>query len=322
MPTRRSSNKPYNQSGDVTSDNTNTYLYDAEGRICAVRSEPVPGTWTMTGYLYDADGTRVAKGTITNWSCDPATSGFSTNNDYILGPGGEQMTEMIMNGTGSALVWDHSNVWAGGKIIATYSQDNTGSQTEASLLHFYLDDPLGSRRVQTDYAGVVEKTCQSLPFGDGETCLATPTEHLFTGKERDAESGNDYFGARYYSSSMGRFMSPDWSAKAEPVPYAKLDDPQSLNLYSYALNNPLSNIDTDGHACSGLLGNSNSGFCQRATEYGNIDAYSGVQSQTRFFAAASMVSQALGDVDAWSIGSRPFVSQGTATFLEPVINFG
>ena len=49
----------------------------------------------------------------------------------------------------------------------------------------------------------------------------------FTGKERDTESGNDYFGARYYASSMGRFMSPDWSAKAEPVPYAKLDNPQS-----------------------------------------------------------------------------------------------
>jgi len=47
----------------------------------------------------------------------------------------------------------------------------------------------------------------------------------FTGKERDAESGNDYFEARYYSSSMGRFMSPDWSAKEEPVPYANLKEP-------------------------------------------------------------------------------------------------
>ena len=39
----------------------------------------------------------------------------------------------------------------------------------------------------------------------------------YTGKERDTESGNDYFMARYYSSNMGRFMSPDWSAKEEPV---------------------------------------------------------------------------------------------------------
>jgi len=72
-----------------------------------------------------------------------------------------------------------------------------------------------------------------------------------TGKERDAESGNDYFGARYYASSMGRFMSPDWSAKAEPVPYAKLADPQSLNLYVYVLNNPMTGIDKDGHCASG-----------------------------------------------------------------------
>lgn len=69
----------------------------------------------------------------------------------------------------------------------------------------------------------------------------------FTGKERDTESGNDYFGARYYASTMGRFLSPDWSAKVMPVPYAKLDNPQSLNLYAYVGNNPLSRIDRDGH---------------------------------------------------------------------------
>jgi RHS repeat-associated protein len=68
-----------------------------------------------------------------------------------------------------------------------------------------------------------------------------------TGKERDAESGNDYFGARYYSSAMGRFMSPDWADKPEAVPYSSLDNPQSLNLYGYVNNNPLSKVDKDGH---------------------------------------------------------------------------
>ena len=73
-----------------------------------------------------------------------------------------------------------------------------------------------------------------------------------TSKERDIESGNDYFGARYYASSMGRFMSPDWSAKIMPVPYAKLDNPQSLNLYAYVGNNPLTRFDPDGHwMCNG-----------------------------------------------------------------------
>lgn len=69
----------------------------------------------------------------------------------------------------------------------------------------------------------------------------------YTGKERDTESGNDYFGARYYASSLGRWLSPDWSAQEEPVPYAKLDDPQSLNLYAYVRNNPLTRVDADGH---------------------------------------------------------------------------
>jgi len=73
------------------------------------------------------------------------------------------------------------------------------------------------------------------------------TVYHFTGKERDAESGLDYFGARYYGSSMGRWMSPDWSAKQEPVPYSKLDNPQTLNLYQYMRNNPLSGADPDGH---------------------------------------------------------------------------
>ena len=80
---------------------------------------------------------------------------------------------------------------------------------------------------------------------------------LFTGKEHDSESGNDYFGARYYASTMGRWLSPDWSAKVAPVPYAKMGNPQSLNLYSYVYNNPLSNVDPDGHLGCGFLWLSN-----------------------------------------------------------------
>ena len=230
----------YDAAGNVTYDGVNKYFYDTDGRICASQHIPVLGTTVMTGYLYDAEGRRIAKGTITNWgSCDPAVNGFQvmTEHDYILDLGGEQFTEMVMDANNS-MGWQHTNVWAGGKLLATY--DNDG-------LHFYFDDPLGTRRAQTDYAGVIEKTCASLPYGDGETCQPTPTEHLFTGKERDSESGNDYFGARYYASSMGRFLSPDWSAKITPVPYATMGDPQSLNLYAYVRNNPLFMVDTDGH---------------------------------------------------------------------------
>ena len=68
-----------------------------------------------------------------------------------------------------------------------------------------------------------------------------------TGKERDTESGLDYFGARYYASSMGRWMSPGWASKPEAVPYSSLSDPQTLNLYGYMRNNPLGGTDKDGH---------------------------------------------------------------------------
>ena len=68
-----------------------------------------------------------------------------------------------------------------------------------------------------------------------------------TGKERDTESGLDMFGARYYGSSLGRFMTPDWAAKPIDVPYANFGNPQSLNLYSYVNNNPTTTRDPDGH---------------------------------------------------------------------------
>jgi RHS repeat-associated protein len=106
-------------------------------------------------------------------------------------------------------------------------------------------------RAQTNYAGLPEKTCSSLPFGDGPPCNSA-TEQFFTGKERDAESGADYFGARYYGSSMGRFMSPDYSDMTfgpDPVPNADITNPQSLNLYAYGQNNPVRNVDPDGHDC-------------------------------------------------------------------------
>ncbi len=82
--------------------------------------------------------------------------------------------------------------------------------------------------------------------------LEFPTENQFTGKQRDSETGNDYFGARYYSSDAARFLTPDWRAQIEPVPYAYLSNPQSLDLYNYVGDNPLSWLDLNGHNDYGL----------------------------------------------------------------------
>jgi RHS repeat-associated protein len=224
----------YDAAGDVTYDGLNSYLYDAEGRLCAVKSY----VGSLTGYIYDAAGTRVAKGSLTSFSCNFASNGFLATASYVLGPGGEQVTEYSVSGGTSA--WKHTNAFAGGKLLGTYEGTDT---------YFALTDWLGTKRAEAGAGGCLS-TFASLPFGDGLTPSGNcpdATEHHFTGKERDTESGNDYFGARYYASSMGRFMSPDWAAKAEPVPYAKLDNPQSLNLYAYVLNNPLRAVDADGH---------------------------------------------------------------------------
>ncbi len=85
------------------------------------------------------------------------------------------------------------------------------------------------------------------PFGQEVSPQITSNHYKFTGKERDGESNLDYFGARYMSSTIGRFMTPDWSTEPEAVPYANFSDPQTLNLYGYVRNNPLSKTDPDGH---------------------------------------------------------------------------
>jgi RHS repeat-associated protein len=240
----------YDAAGNVIQDLLNEYLYDPEGRLCAVKNS----VGTATQCVYDAEGRRVAKGLLSAWPAStwpptapgttcaaPTTAnGFTLSAQYLLDQGGDQVTEL--NGsTNPANNWQHSNVWPGGHLDATY--DTLG-------LHFHLADPLGTRRVQTNAVGLVEETCQGLPFGNGLNCIVPPgapstaddaTEHHFTGKERDTESGNDYFGARYYASSMGRWMSPD-EAFADQHAY----NPQTWNLYAYGRNNPLGGFDPNG----------------------------------------------------------------------------
>jgi RHS repeat-associated protein len=243
----------YDDAGNVTCDSYssgtcygNQYLYDGEGRVCAMQSALNGGA--MTGYLYDAAGTRIAKGTITNFSCDtnPADQNynhFSIATSYILGLGNEQLTKLNWNGGVAYPV--HTNVFARGSLVATYAFNNDPSANLPVTVYFHLTDWLGSRRVLVDYAGELQQTCHSLPFGNGWDCTHAPTEHLYTGKERDTESGNDYFGARYYASTMGRFLSPDPSG----LMYADPTNPQSTNLYAYALNNPLIYTDPTGMYC-------------------------------------------------------------------------
>ena len=133
-------------------------------------------------------------------------------------------------------------VYAGGQLIAEYKNSTT---------FFVHDNNIGTSTVLTSVAGAVADCNALYPFGEQDNTICSTsnlTSHKFTGKERDTESNLDNFGARYYSSAMGRFLTADWSAIPAPVPYADLHNPQTLNLYAYVENNPLGKIDPDGHA--------------------------------------------------------------------------
>ncbi|MEQ1886867.1 MAG: RHS repeat-associated core domain-containing protein [Bryobacteraceae bacterium] len=162
-----------------------------------------------------------------------------------------------VNGVDTVFVYDPF-----GNLAQEYAPAPTDTGTK-----YITADHLGSTRLVTTSAGAADKCYDYLPFGEeiGAGTAARPTggcfggsqypsaadkiSDKFTSKERDAETGLDFFGARYFSSAQGRFTTPDWSEKPEPIPYADVNNPQSLNLYNYMRNNPLSGIDPDGHCC-------------------------------------------------------------------------
>lgn len=206
----------YDAAGNVLFDGTNHYTYDGESRLLTVYGN------ASASYMYDADGRRMKK-----------NNGTSTV--YFLNDlSGHEIAELSATGG-----WNRGEVYGGGRHLATYSGGTSGTT------YFALTDWLGTERARVLPNGTVSEACTNLPFGDGQVCTGTESSPLhFTGKERDAESGLDYFGARYDASSMGRFMTPD-----EPFIDQQARDPQSWNLYSYVRNNPLNNTDPTGNAC-------------------------------------------------------------------------
>jgi RHS repeat-associated protein len=167
----------------------------------------------LTEYIYDGDGHRVKK---IDHSATPAVT-----------------TVFVYN--------------AGGQLIAEY----TTASPPGGGTSYLTSDHLGSTRVVTNSDGTVVKgRYDYLPFGEELPTNQRPsgigyggadaTRQKFTQKERDSESGLDYFLARYYSSAQGRFTSPDSLT-------GSIATPQSLNLYSYVESSPLRLVDPSGN---------------------------------------------------------------------------
>ena len=117
----------------------------------------------------------------------------------------------------------------------------TQPDTTAALTYFFHPDHLGSASWITDLSGQPVQHLQYKPFGGDYIDQQAPgTDYSerfrFTGKERDAETGYDYFGARYYSSSLGIWLSVDPMSDKYP----------SLSPYVYCADNPVNAFDPDG----------------------------------------------------------------------------
>ncbi|HKD79391.1 MAG TPA: RHS repeat-associated core domain-containing protein, partial [Candidatus Angelobacter sp.] len=183
------------------------------------------------GYIYDGDGNRVEK-------VSPPVNPTSGTLYWYMTPGVVAETDLAGNNP-------HEYVFFNGERIAR--KDSNG------LVYYYFSDHLKTASVVTDAAGVIKSDSDYYPWGGELAFVANDSNHYkFTGKERDGETGLDYFGARYYSNALGRWVSADWSATPVPVPYADLGDPQTLNLYAYVRNIPTARSDFDGHEDSVL----------------------------------------------------------------------
>ncbi len=212
----------YDAAGNMIHDATANlnYTFDQENRIV--------GAAGFT-YTYDSDGNRVEK----------ANGSAGTIYWYMtLGIVGE--SDLAGNLKSEYVFFD------GERVARKDFPGNTVS--------YYFSDHLKTASVITDSAGNIKSESDYYPWGGELQITNNDSNHYkFTGKERDSESGLDYFGARHYSNGLGRFITPDWAAKPVAIPYAVLGDPQTLNLYTYVRNIPTTTIDPDGHDGAGLL---------------------------------------------------------------------
>src|SRR5262249_9674012 len=211
----------YDAAGNMTynADAGQYYSYDAESRIT--------GAGGLT-YTYAARGNRVEKATATS----PPTGTLY----WYMSSG--IVAESDLNG-----ILTSEYVFFDGKRVARRDGVNG-----AGGVFYYFSDHLKTASVITDAAGNIKSESDYYPWGGELQFTNNDSNHYkFTGKERDSETGLDYFGARYYSNGLGRWVSADWSRSPIPVPYADFGDPQSLNLYTYVRNIPTAGYDVDGH---------------------------------------------------------------------------
>ena len=242
----------YDGAGNLTFDSytgEGARLYDGANRMTKAWAD---GQWQI--YCYDGDGRRVKR--IVN----------GNQTWQVYGIGGVLLAEYAANTDASNPQKEYG--YRNGQLLVT-------AEPSANI-HWLATDQLGTPRMIFDNTGSLSGTSRHdyLPFGEelfAGTNWRTPelgysgdgTRQKFTQKERDNETGLDYFLARYYASTQGRFTSADpdnYQAKRD------LTDPQSWNAYAYVNNNPLARNDPDGRGFWEKLKNFFNGYGWRSNE--------------------------------------------------------
>lgn len=213
--------------------------HDMAGRMTQIGT---PGMEGYRSFSYDAEGRITATTALQGGQTASATNAYD---------GEGKRVRKVRGSSDTVYVYD-----AFGSLAAEYGNTNpTGLG-----MSYYHRDRLGSTRLVTNAEGRLLRRIDYWPFGEevsgldrnnhaayGGNVYPGPRDRVtekFSGKERDAETGLDYFGARYLSAAQGRFTSAD-----EPFADQYESDPQSWNLYSYGRNNPLRYIDPTGRKC-------------------------------------------------------------------------
>ncbi|MBF0595619.1 MAG: VCBS repeat-containing protein, partial [Candidatus Omnitrophica bacterium] len=223
----------YNANGNMTRLETTAdiklFTYDADNRLIKVEKRSrmnMPTTATI--FTYDGDGGRTSKSTVQN----------------VVSPS----TGLVISTTQSSTkyVGDLYEETAGGKLDYVFVGGSRAAAWDGAQVRFFLGDHLGSTNVVADEDGAIKERIEFTPWGE-KFFIDTPgsttekTWAFFTGKMLDEETGLVYFGARYYSPKIGRFITADTIVQS---PY----NPQTLNRYTYCNNNPVTLIDPTGHS--------------------------------------------------------------------------
>ncbi len=221
---------------------TGAFTYDGNGNLKSMSGHPhmteliyneqnLPVQITLNSGItqinsYNAEGQRILK--------EIRLADGSTGWTYYLRDGMSTLA-VIKNGDLA-----YMNILSGtetGRVIAS-----SGTISASGDKRYYITDHLGSTRAVVDQTGTIKENRDYYPFGlimDERSFVASgddPTTEQFSGKERDAYTDLDYFGARYYHSGLGRFLSIDRFADKYP----------SMTPYQYAANNPGNFIDVNG----------------------------------------------------------------------------